>query len=156
MPSKPRAYAEQALADFRAYIASGEADENFIGEHHRLQLLQMALEKLAKAFFYHAEPDARYPHNVALSAINRLRSHAIAEAMGLKLRSLIWTLDSAKPVFLQIEAASPSVGLDGASMQILSPTSSTRFPSNRGRPGYRPIRIHLKLDYGQQVRSGPV
>jgi len=47
MASKARAYAEQARADYDAYAASGEADESSLGEHHRLQLLQMALEKLA-------------------------------------------------------------------------------------------------------------
>jgi hypothetical protein len=113
MASKARAYAEQARADYGAYLASGEAYEPALGEHHRLQLLQMALEKLAKAFLYHAEPNARYAHHVALSAINRLRLHAIAEAAGMTLVTFGRELDAAKPIFLQIEAASPSVGLDG-------------------------------------------
>ena len=113
MATKARAYAEQARADYDAYVASGEAAEPTLGEHHRLQLLQMALEKFAKAFLYHAEPDARYWHHVVLSAINRLRSHAIAEAAGMKLLSFSRALDAAKPIFLQIEAASPSVGFDG-------------------------------------------
>lgn len=107
------AYAEQARADYDAYVASGEAIEHAIGEHHRLQLLQMALEKVAKAFLYHAEPDARYSHHVVLSAINRLRSHAIAEAAGFRLVVFGRMLDAAKPIFLQIEAVSPSVGHDG-------------------------------------------
>ena len=111
MANKARAYAEQARADYDAYVASGEAPA--LGEHHRLQLLQMALEKLAKAFLYHAEPNARYAHHVALSAINRLRSHAIAEATGMTLVTFSRMLDAAKPIFLQIEAASPSVGFDG-------------------------------------------
>jgi hypothetical protein len=50
---------------------------------------------------------------VVQSAINRLRSHAIAEAAGMTLAQFSRTLDSAKPVYLQIEAASPSVGHDG-------------------------------------------
>lgn len=113
MASKARAYAEQARADYDAYVASGEAVEPALGEHHRLQLLQMALEKLAKAFLYHADPNVRYSHHVALSAINRLRAHAIAEAAGMTLVTFSRMLDAAKPIFLQIEAASPSVGLDG-------------------------------------------
>jgi hypothetical protein len=113
MASKARAYAEQARADYDAYVASGETAGPVLAEHHRLQLLQMALEKLAKAFLYHAEPDARYAHHVALSAINRLRSHAIAEAVGTTLAAFGRMLDGAKPIFLQIEAASPSVGSDG-------------------------------------------
>lgn len=117
MASKSRAYVAQARADYDAYVASGDVDaaaaELTLGEHHRLQLLQMALEKLAKAFLYHAEPDATYAHHVVLSAINRLRAHAVAEAMGTTLARLTWMLNSAKPVFLQIEAASPSVGFDG-------------------------------------------
>jgi len=64
MATKARAYAEQARADYDAYVASGEAAEPALGEHHRLQLLQMALEKLAKAFLYHAEPGAQYSHHV--------------------------------------------------------------------------------------------
>jgi hypothetical protein len=112
MGSKARAYAEQARADYDAYKASGEV-ECALGEHHRLQLLQMALEKLAKAFLYHAEPDARYAHHVALSAINRLRSHAIAQASGMTFVTLSRNLDAAKPIFLQIEASSPSIGLNG-------------------------------------------
>lgn len=113
MASKARAYVEQARADFNAYEASGEAVNSALGEHHRLQLLQMALEKTAKAFLYHAEPDARYAHHVALSAINRLRSHAIAEAVGMSLATFSRMLDAARPIFLAIEAASPSVGSDG-------------------------------------------
>jgi len=113
MPSKPRAYAEQARADYAVYVTSGEPLYAALAEHHRLQLLQMALEKLAKAFLYHAEPDARYGHDVALSAIKRLRSHEIAAAVGVKLAKLSQMLDDAKPIFLQIEAASPSVGNDG-------------------------------------------
>src|SRR5207245_2047103 len=113
MASKARAYAEQARADYDAYVASGEGDGLALGEHHRLQLLQMALEKLAKAFLYHAEPNARYAHHVVVSAVNRLRSHAIAEAAGMKLAQFSRMLASAKPIYLQIEAASPSVGFDG-------------------------------------------
>jgi hypothetical protein len=118
MATKARAYAAQARADYDAYRASGEAaaDEPAIGEHHRLQMLQMALEKFAKAFLYHAEPDARYAHNVVLSALNRLRAHAIAEAAGMRLSQFIRMLDAAKPIFLQIEAASPSVGFDGRAL----------------------------------------
>src|SRR5687767_11976011 len=113
MPSKARAYAAQARADYDAYIASGAVAEAALDEHHRLQLLQMALEKLAKSFLYHAEPDARYSHHVVESAMNRLRQHAIAEAAGMKLANFIRALQSARPIFLQIEAASPSVGNDG-------------------------------------------
>lgn len=116
MATKARAYAQQARADYEAYVASGEMDEPVLGEHHRLQLLQMALEKLSKAFLYYAEPDARYTHHVVLSAINRLRSHRVAEAAGLKLVALARSLDAAKPIFLQIEAASPSVGNDGRAL----------------------------------------
>lgn len=113
MPTKARAYAEQARADFDAYVASGEAAEPALSEHHRLQLLQMALEKIAKAFLYHAEPDARYSHHVVVSAINRLRTHAVAEAAGMKLALFSRMLDAAKPILLRIESASPSVGFDG-------------------------------------------
>jgi hypothetical protein len=128
--SKARAYAEQARADFDAYEASGQAVEPALGEHHRLQLLQMALEKLSKAFLYHAEPDARYAHHVALSAINRLRSHAIAEAAGMGLPTFSRMLDAAKPIFLQIEAASPSVGSDGRglSREESERTSNVEYP----------------------------
>lgn len=113
MPSKARAYAAQARADYDAYLASGAASEAVLDEHHRLQMLQMSLEKLAKAYLYHAEPDAQYSHHVVLSAINRLRSHAVAEAVGVKLSGLGRLLDSARPIFLQIESVSPSVGPDG-------------------------------------------
>lgn len=116
MATKAGAYAEQARADYDAYVASGEATEPVLAEHHRLQLLQMALEKLAKAFLYHAEPNARYAHHVVESALNRLRSHAVAEAAGMKLASFSRMLDAARPIFLQIEAASPSVGNDGRSL----------------------------------------
>ena len=117
MATKARAYAEQARADYDAYLASGECDKPVLGEHHRLQLLQMALEKVAKAFLYHAEPSAQYSHHVVLSAINRLHAHAIAEAVGMKLANFSRMLQSAKPVFLQIEAASPSVGFDGRALR---------------------------------------
>ncbi|HWE04280.1 MAG TPA: hypothetical protein VG326_17880 [Tepidisphaeraceae bacterium] len=113
MASKARAYVEQARADYDAYVASGEAVESSLGEHHRLQLLQMALEKLAKALLYHAEPNARYPHHVVASALNRIRSHAVAEAVGVKLSQFIRMLEAAMPILVEIEASSPSVGLDG-------------------------------------------
>src|SRR5687768_8834036 len=109
MATKARAYAIQARADYDAYVASGETGEPALGEHHRLQLLQMALEKVAKAFLYHAEPAATYSHHVVLSALNRLRAHAIAEAAGMTLGPFCRMLDAAKPIFLRIEAASPSV-----------------------------------------------
>src|SRR2546430_6487585 len=76
----------------------------------------MALERLARASLSHAEPDARYAHHVVLSAMNRLRSHAVAQAAGLKFRPLSQLLDLAKPIYLQIEAASPSVGNDGRAL----------------------------------------
>jgi hypothetical protein len=128
MASKARAYAEQARADYEAYLASGEAPA--LGEHHRLQLLQMALEKLSKAFLYNAEPQARYPHHVALSAINRLRSHAIAEAAGMTISTFSRRLDAAKPIFLQIEAASPSIGPDGRALQrdLSERTANVEYP----------------------------
>lgn len=113
MASKARAYASQARADFVAYEASGEAVAPALDEQHRLHLLQMALEKLGKAFLYYAEPDARYNHRIALSAINRLKTHAIAEACGMKLAEFIRMLEMAKPIFLAIEAAGPSIGADG-------------------------------------------
>jgi len=113
MSSKARAYAEQARADFDAYVASGESDERVLGEHHRLQLLQMAVEKACKAYLYHAEPNGRYSHHVALAAINSLRSHAIAEAAGMNFSVFVRLLHAAKPILLLIEAASPSVGFDG-------------------------------------------
>jgi hypothetical protein len=133
MATKARAYAEQARADYDAYVASGETVELSIGEHHRLQLLQMAVEKLAKAFLYHAEPDARYAHNVVLSAVNRIRSHAIAEAAGMKLGQFIRMLDSAKPILLQIEAASPSVGSDGRGLtrEESERTANVEYPWQR-------------------------
>lgn len=130
MASKARAYAEQARVDFDAYEASGQAIEPALGEHHRLQLLQTALEKLSKAYLYHAEPDARYAHHVALSALNRLRSHAVAEAAGMALTTFSRMLDAAKPIFLQIEAASPSVGSDGRGLthEESERTSNVEYP----------------------------
>ena len=62
MASKARAYAMQARADYEAHVASSVAVEPVLDEHHRLQLLQMALEKLAKAFLYHAEPGRTLSH----------------------------------------------------------------------------------------------
>lgn len=130
MATKARAYAEQARADYDAYVASGDAADAALGEHHRLQLLQMALEKFAKALLYHAEPEARYTHHVVRSALNRLRSHAIAEALGMKLAQFSRILDSAKPIFLQIEASSPSVGNDGNGLtrQESEQTANVEYP----------------------------
>lgn len=130
MASKARAYAEQARADYDAYVASGEADESPLGEHHRLHLLQMSLEKLAKAFLYHAEPAARYPHHVVLSALNRIRSHAVADAVGVKLSQFIRMLQGAKPILLQIEAASPSIGFDGRGLtrEESEATANVEYP----------------------------
>lgn len=134
MASKARAYAEQARADYDAYVASGEetepAQQPALGEHHRLQLLQMALEKLAKAFLYHADPTATYLHHVVRSALNRLRSYAIAQAAGMKLVNFIQALNSARPIFLQIEAASPSVGPDGRGLtrEESERTSNVEYP----------------------------
>jgi len=155
--SKARADAEQARADYGAYVASGEAAEPALGEHHRLQLLQMALEKLAKAFLYHGEPSGRYSHHVALSAINRLRSHTIAEAAGMTFVTFSRMLDAAKPIFLQIEAASPSVGSDGRGLtrEESERTSNVEYPwqsdvtdpSSWIAPASRPFSIVHDLRY---------
>jgi hypothetical protein len=133
MATKARAYAEQARADYNAYVASGEPSESPLGEHHRLQLLQMALEKVAKAFLYHAEPEGRYPHHVVVSALNRIRSHAIAEAAGTNLKQFHRMLDSAKPILLQIEAVSPSVGFDGRGLtrEESERTANVEYPWQR-------------------------
>lgn len=133
MATKARAYAEQARADYDAYVASGESAEPSLGEHHRLQLLQMALEKLAKAFLYHAEPNARYSHHVVVSALNRIRSHAVAEAAGMMLGPFIRMLDAARPILLQIEAVSPSVGFDGRGLtrEQSERTANVEYPWQR-------------------------
>ena len=102
MVTKARAYAQQARADYDAYVATGRADDAALGEHHRLHLLQMALEKVAKAFLLHAEPDARYSHHVVLSALNRLRHPAAAEAAGMTFVTFSREPDAARPIFLRI------------------------------------------------------
>jgi hypothetical protein len=157
MATKARAYAEQARADYDAYQASGESETAILGEHHRLQLLQMALEKLAKAFLYHAEPNAQYSHHVVLSAINRLRAHRIAEAAGMTLAVFSRMLDAAKPIFLQIEAASPSVGPDGRALtrEESERTANVEYPwqANLNDPASwiapvsRPLAIVHELRY---------
>jgi hypothetical protein len=157
MATKARAYADQARADYDAYLASGESEAPILGEHHRLQLLQMALEKLAKAFLYHAEPAAQYSHHVVLSAINRLRAHAVANAVGMNLATLRRVLDSAKPIYLQIEAASPSVGADGRALtrEESERTANVEYPwqldvddaSSWIAPASRPFAIVHALRY---------
>ena len=114
MANKARAYLRQARADYDAYVASGDNAAPLIREHHRLQLIQMAVEKFAKAFLYHSEPNARYSHHVVQYAMARIRgSHEIARAVGMKPAAFSRTVDAATPILLQIEATSPSVGLDG-------------------------------------------
>ena len=150
-----RAYAEQARADFDAYVASGESPQPVIGEHHRLQLLQMALEKMAKAFLYSAEPDARYPHAVALAAVNRLRQHAVSEAVGMTMVTFTRSLNAARPILLQIEAASPSVGFDDRTLDrdesertanVEYPwQSDVNDPSSWVAPAGRPLAVMQNL-----------
>ena len=116
MGSKARAYAEQARADFDAYVASGDADPPGLDEHHRLHLLQMSPEKMAKAFLYSAEPEARYSHHVVVAALNRVRTYAVADAVGVTLSQPSRMLAVARPILLQVEASSPSVGPDGRAL----------------------------------------
>jgi hypothetical protein len=158
MATKARAYAEQARADYDAYLASGESD--VLAEHHRLQLLQMALEKMAKAFLYHAEPAGQYSHHVVLSAINRLRAHAIAESAGMTLPVFSRMLLSARPIFLQIEAASPSVGFDGRALtrEESERTANVEYPwqldlndpTSWIAPASRPLAILHSLRYDRR------
>jgi hypothetical protein len=159
VPSKARAYAAQARSDYDAYVASGAASEPALDEHHRLQLLQMALEKLAKAFLYHAEPDARYSHHVVLSAINRLRSHAIAEAAGMKLAPFRRMLDLAKPIYLQIEAASPSVGADGRGLtrEESERTANVEYPwqTNENDPASWVAPVSHTFPVVRDLRKNP-
>ena len=108
MASKARAYAEQARADFDAYVASGEGGG--LGETYRLQLLQMSLKKLMKAFLYSAEPGGQFSHNVVVKGINAMNRHAVSEAVGLALPELRRRLDQSRRTFLLIAAASPSIG----------------------------------------------
>ena len=108
MASKARAYAEQARADLDAYVASGEAGG--VGESYRLQLLQMSLEKLMKAFLYAAEPRGLFSHNVVAKGINAMNRYDVAEAVGLKLPELRVRLEQSRQTFMLIAAASPSIG----------------------------------------------
>ena len=127
MSSKARAYAQQARADFTAYTATGHSAAPHhprrtlhpaapLAEHHRLQLLQMAVEKLAKAFLYHAAPDALYSHNVVQKGINVMRQPALAQAGGMRLDTLSRHLRLGQPFWIGIAAVSPSIAPDGRSL----------------------------------------
>ncbi len=117
----------------------------------------MALEKLAKAFLYHAEPQAQYSHHVVRSAINRLRAHAMAEAAGMKLPQFSRMIEAARPIFLQIEAASPSVGFDGRALtrEESERTANVEYPWQSDvndptswiAPASRPLAIMHALRY---------
>ena len=134
MASKARAYAEQARADYNAYVSAGEADAPSVGEQYRLHLLQMALEKMAKAFLYSAEPDARYSHHVVVAALNRLGgTYAVAEAVGVTLPQLVRLFRAARPILLQVEASSPSVGPDGRALtrEQSEQTQNIEYPWQR-------------------------
>ena len=157
MATKARAYLAQARSDLEAYDVSGKAAEPVIAEHHRLHLLQMALEKLAKSFLYDAAPAADFNHSVVLKAVNVLRGNpAAANASGAAtLSAFRRELEAAKPVLLLIEAASPSVGFDGRTLRReesertanveypwqLEPNDPTSWVS----PATRPVRLLRRL-----------
>ena len=124
--TKPRAYLVQARADFDAYLAAYDVGEAGVGEHHRLQFLQMALEKVCKSFLYEAAPTAQFPHNVVTRGLNAMKRHDVAEQVGLPLRNLVRQLDGLKSVYLMIAAASPSIGFDGSEGRTLTREESER------------------------------
>jgi hypothetical protein len=105
-----------------------------------LQLLQMALEKLAKAFLYHAEPNARYSHHVVQSALNRLRSHAVAEAAGMKLTQLSRMLDAARPIFCRSRQPARRLETTAEASRARN-RSGPRLSNTLGRPIYRMTRL---------------
>ena len=84
---------------------------------HRLLLLQMAAEKLAKALLYEADPDASHGH----AALNRLpgllRRRDFARTLGFRsARDIGSFLDRVRPTLGEIAALSPSVGPSGGTL----------------------------------------
>ena len=93
----------------------------------------MTLEKLMKAFLYLAAPDASFSHNVVEKGLNALDRHAVAEAVGMSLAELRGRLDQARPTYLLVAAASPSIGFKGESLDRAESerTQNVEYPWQR-------------------------
>lgn len=119
------AYAVQAQADLSAYYAVGEAKIESL-ELYRLHLLQMGLEKAAKAYLYHGEPNGQYSHRVVENARVAIVRHKVAQALGISIRELEEKYRQHLPTMVRIQSFSPSVGITG---QSLTREESERQPN---------------------------
>ncbi len=81
---------------------------------HRLLFLQMACEKLAKAYVIAAEPQARLGHDALMRLPGLVRRREVARALGYgSTQSFTSFLDRLRPTLQEIASLSPSVRADG-------------------------------------------
>jgi hypothetical protein len=145
--TKARAFLIQAQADLAFFAALIDSNDPRVLDCHRLQVLQMSVEKLGKAVLYHAAPDATYGHVIVAKLINVIRTKPIATATGFKsFAAYKRFLDAAKPVLTQIESFTPAVSERKAEYpfrQAADDDTSWRAPCE-----FPPRELHLLLRSG--------
>lgn len=113
--TKAAAFLKQARADLAFFDAlEGSADARVL-ECHRLQVLQMAVEKLCKAFLYNNDPELDYGHAVVRVTINLLTTGPAGEILGYRsFKRYRAFLGWAIPVLSGIESVTPAVSVHNA------------------------------------------
>ena len=113
--TKSEAFLKQARADLAYYDFIENAGDPRVRDCHRLQVLQMAVEKLAKAFLYNANPEADYGHAVVAQMLNVLKTKPVSRAAGYRtFRQYAAFLAGAKPILARIEAVTPAKSIHNA------------------------------------------
>ena len=113
MNPKATAFLRQARADFEAFRAASVLNEG-LRDCHRLMLLQMACEKLAKAALYQDDPTVELGHGAFTKSAARLVTRRVSRIARFRsTRNLAAFVRDARGVFLAIESLSPAVGAAG-------------------------------------------
>ena len=110
MRPRAEAFLRQARADFAAFRHLLVSDAPEVADCHRLLMLQMAIEKLAKAVLYARDDEAEVGHAAAMLLPAELQTRRAARILGYaSTRSLIRAVSRARPTLAEIARLHPSV-----------------------------------------------
>ena len=108
--TKSEAFLRQARADLAYFDLLADLTDPRVLDCHRLQVLQMAVEKLAKSFLFNADPSVERGHAVVKQMVNVLKTRPVGRAVGYRtFESYASFLQNARPVLVRIEAVTPAV-----------------------------------------------
>ncbi len=113
------AYLDQARSDWNVYL--GLAGDSSVPPCHELHYLQMATEKLSKAFLLASTSNPskmKHGHSAFVKFLRTAsRSPALAQSLGMHGRQLKSHLDALKPVAFEVERLAPALAHGGANSE---------------------------------------